>query len=158
MVEAGSVRSVALVDNMTAEVVDSPKGAVAVHDVLGTSPSQSATLPLISTKRGPNWFGPAAIVAGGITIASASLVLWSGIDTLSARKLFDASPTADKLAMGKDKQLRTNLFLGALITSGMATGVFVSLWKWNGSTVNSALTVLPPVMGLPTQISFSGSF
>jgi hypothetical protein len=85
-------------------------------------------------------------------------VLWSGMDTLSAREEFDATPTADKLATGKDKQLRTNLLLGATIASGMATGVFLSLWKWNGSTISSAVTVLPPVMGIPTQISVTGSF
>jgi tetratricopeptide (TPR) repeat protein len=159
MIEAGTVRSVALVEDNKMDEIDSSISAPVVKELARPPRKSTASSPMIfAPNRGPVWFGPAAIVAGGMTIASASLVLWSGMDTLSARKEFDAAPTADKLAAGKDKQLRTNLLLGATIASGMATGVFLSLWKWNGSTKSSALTVLPPVMGLPTQIVFAGSF
>lgn len=159
MIEAGSVRSVALVEDKTMDEVEPSKNvpmekepARLLQKTVMASPS------ILMPNRATNWAGPAAIVAGGITAASASLVLWSGIDTLSAKNEFVAAPTADKLAAGKDKQLRTNLLLGAMIASGMATGVFLSVWKWNGSTVRSAVMVLPPVMNLPAQIAVSGSF
>jgi hypothetical protein len=159
MVEAGSVRSVALVEEKKLDEIDQPKNAPMVKEAVRPLRQPTTPSPLISApNRTPGWYGAAAIVAGGMTVASASLVLWSGMDTLSAREEFDATPTADKLATGKDKQLRTNLLLGATIASGMATGVFLSLWKWNGSTISSAVTVLPPVMGIPTQISVTGSF
>ncbi len=159
MVEAGSVRSVALVEDKKRDEIAPPQNAPMVKQTDRSSRTPTEVAPLISVpNRASAWAGPTAIVAGGITVAAASLVLWSGIDTLSARNEFDAAPTADKLAAGKDKQLRTNLLLGAMVVSGMSTGVFLSVWKWNGSTVRSAVTVLPPVMSLPAQISVSGSF
>lgn len=159
MIEAGSVRSVALVEDIKIDKIEPPKNAPMVKAVERASPKPPVASPLMSAPNpAPGWSGPAAIVAGGITVAAGSLVLWSGIDTLSAKNKFVAAPTANKLAAGKDKQLRTNLLLGAMIASGMATGVFLSVWKWNGSTVRSAVTILPPVMSSPAQISVSGSF
>ena len=159
MIEAGSVRSVALVEDKEMDKIEPPKNAPMAKAVEHSSQKPAAASPLILTpNRAPSWPGPAAMVAGAMTVAAGSLVLWSGIDTLSAKNEFVAAPTADKLAAGKDKQLRTNLLLGAMIASGMATGVFLSVWKWNGSTVRSAVTIMPPVMSLPAQISVSGSF
>jgi len=159
MIEAGSVRSVALVEDIKMNEIAPSKNVPKENELEVSSRKPVMASPLIlAPNRTPSWSGPAAIVAGGISVASASLVLWSGIDTLSARNEFDATPTADKLAAGKDKQLRTNLLLGGMIVSGMATGVFLSVWKWKGSTVRSAVTVLPPVMNIPAQISVAGSF
>lgn len=155
MVEAGGVRSVALVEPKTDEEVEVQAKAPEPRRL------PPRTVPITSQSRpdqAPSWFGPAAIVTGGFTIVSASLLAWSGVDTLSARQEFDAAPTAEKLEAGKEKQLRTNLFIGATVVSGVATGVFLSLWKWNGSTVRSAVTVLPPIGALPTQMVLTGSF
>jgi len=157
-IEKGAVRSVALVATETPQSIEvgpEPEKKTVITPSLAIPPK---VVPKAAPKRSSNWFGPAAIVAGGATIVTSSLLVWSGIDTLAARDQFDVAPTADKLADGKSKQLRTNLFVGATVTSAIATGVFLSLWKWNGSTMNSGVTVLPPVFGLPMQVGAMGRF
>jgi hypothetical protein len=157
-IEKGTVRSVALVVTETVHSVETePKS-----EIKPVITRQTAFAPNAARKSNPksasNWFGPATIAAGGATVVTSSLLLWSGLDTLAARDQFDIAPTADKLADGKSKQLRTNLFIGATVTSAITTGVFFSLWKWNGPTMNSAVTVLPPVFGLPMQVGAIGRF
>jgi hypothetical protein len=155
-IEAGVVRSVALVEEEPAPKSEpSPTLAPMTRQPRSLPSVTPANLPI---KRSSNWFGPVAIVAGGATITTASLLVWSGIDTLSAREKFDADPTTENLAAGRDKQLRTNIFLGATVTSAIATGIFGSLWRWNGSGTNSAVTVLPPAFGLPMQVVATGRF
>lgn len=158
-IEKGVVRSVVLVESETPQSIEAMPVAEKKPDlVLSASFARDAAKKKPPQKPIANWFGPAAIVAGGATIVTASLLVWSGIDTLSAREQFDMAPTTDKLADGKDKQLRTNLLLGATVTSVIATGIFTSLWKLKGSPTNSAVTVLPPALGLPMQVMAIGRF
>lgn len=158
VIERGTVRSVALIIEKKKDVVEVPLVVPIVKASSNALPVQSAPFSTLGPNRTTNYYGPASIVAGGMTVVSASLLLWSGLDTLAARNDFDAAPTADKLAAGKDKQLRTNLFVGSTVTLGITTGVLFSLWKWKGSKSNSALIMLPPVWGLPAQLVATGSF
>jgi hypothetical protein len=160
MVEAGTVRSVALVEEPPIIATGTPAADSMPNPVPPKPKAISSTPPtsVSSANRSYGWLGPAAIVAGGVTVAAASLVLWSGMDTLSARKKFDAAPTDDKLAVGLDKQLRTNVLLGGAIGSGVVTAALISLWKWNGSTPKSAASVSLPIAGSPMQVVFTGSF
>lgn len=158
ILERGVVRAVALVPEKKGDEI-SPKLDVSLRPTASPSIAPLVEAPRISSHRKPmHWYGPAAIAAGGATIVSASLLLWSGLDTLDARKTFDVAPTADKLEAGKDKQFRTNVFIGATIGSALATATFVSLWQWGSVKTNSALTIVPPVAGLPMQMMATGSF
>lgn len=157
-IEKGAVRSVALVETETPLVIESAPAVEKESKVVRPAPIGTTIRSNPAPRRTLNWFGPAAIVAGGATLATSLLLIWSGIDTLSAREQFDLAPSSEKLAEGKDKQLRTNLFLGATVTSAIATGIFASLWKMNGSPSNSAVTVLPPAFGLPMQVVAIGRF
>lgn len=156
-VEKGGIRSVALVEMEPSPLVESVP-VIDKKPELALSASSLRKSAAIRATTSTNWFGPAAIVAGSATIVTSSLLVWSGVDTLTAREQFDITPTTEKLADGRDKQLRTNLFLGATVTSAIATGIFTSLWKWKGSPANSAVTVLPPSLGLPMQIMAIGRF
>lgn len=161
VVEAGSVRSVVLVEKPEPILRDAPAPESIVQTSVPTvskphSGAQSNTFP--PKNRAQGWLGSAAIAAGGVTVGAASLVLWSGMDTLAAKEEFDAAPTEEKLAAGKDKQFRTNAILGGAIGSAVVTAALISLWKWNGSTTKTAISVLPPVAGMPLQFGVMGSF
>lgn len=157
MIEAGSVRSVALVEVKPEEPVATPLMVPTPVPIASVSSHAPKVQPVRLTPT-PQRFGPAAIVAGGLTVVSSSLLVWSGIDTLSARAAFDAAPTTDKLEAGHDKQLRTNILIGTTITAGLATGVLLSLWKWDGPTMRAAVKIAPPVLGSPLHIGVTGSF
>lgn len=156
--ERGAVRAVALVPDKKDEAV--PSQSIEPPKLEATAPIASVMEPpkLSIQRKTMNWYGPAAIAAGGVALVSSSLLLWSGLDTLAAREQFDAAPSVDKLEAGKDKQFRTNLFVGATAGSLIATGAFLSLWRWGTTKTNSALTVVPPVAGLPMQLTVVGSF
>jgi tetratricopeptide (TPR) repeat protein len=161
MLEAGSVRSVALVEEPAKVETD----ALALAPVTRqNAPPTSLQSPLgrangpLPSNQSRRWLGPAAIVAGGATVVTGALVLWSGLDTLSAREDFDAAPTHDKLAIGKDKQLRTNVLLGSMAGSGVIAGALASWWLWGEPNRKSALIVMPPVAGMPMNFVLAGSF
>jgi hypothetical protein len=66
-------------------------------------------------------------VLGGITV-------WSGIDTLNQKDAFDQAPTQDNLDVGRQKQTRTNILIGATIGAGVLTGVVAVFFvDWKGS-------------------------
>lgn len=157
-VEVGSIRSVALVDEEKRDAPETPTNPPLVAQTAGSVPPLPGSKVISAPNRGSNWFGPVTIVTGALTVVSAGLLLWSGLDTLAARNEFDALPTAGKLATGKDKQLRTNLLVGSTVTTAVATGVFFSLWKRKESTLQAKMSIVPPVMGLPTQVVVMGSF
>ena len=57
---------------------------------------------------------PAVVwIGAGVTLAVAGITTWSGLDTLAERDAFLASPSQEELDRGRDKQLRTNVLLGA---------------------------------------------
>lgn len=105
-------------------------------------PPKSATAapppPPEPTVEKPRGLPPTVTYVGvGVTLALGGVLIWSGLDTQQARKDFDANPNrteADKQA-GLDKQLRTNVLLGATAVAGLATaGIALFATNWKGSS------------------------
>ncbi len=161
MLEEGSVRSVAFVEEPVKVETEAPAPASMPRQDVAPTPMQSLSGrgngPLASNQS-RRWLGPAAMVAGGATVVTGALVLWSGLDTLSARKEFDTAPTEDKLAIGKDKQLRTNVLVGSVVGSGVIAVTLASWWLWGEPNRKSALLIMPPVAGMPLNFVLAGSF
>jgi len=106
----------------------------------------------------PPW-GWGAVISGGVAcLAVSGVTVWSGLDTLAARRDFDAAPTYEKLYDGRAKQLRTNVLLGASLGLGALTGaaLTVLLVRRNPSAVRVAVT--PPILGQPFGLAAGGVF
>jgi hypothetical protein len=72
-----------------------------------------------------------AIAAGGVTLVSAGLTTWSGLDTVSRKDAFLAERTSQpKLGDAFAAQTRTNIFVGITIGLAVITGVVVVLTNW----------------------------
>jgi tetratricopeptide (TPR) repeat protein len=127
-IEAGATRSMALVPPETAK--PSPK-------LPPLSPIKTATLVPDKPSQGA-WVMPL-------------LIVWSGLDTQAARRSFDEDPTQDKLASGKDKQLRTNVLLGLSLGFGAATAGIISYWLGKPGADRAPAITLAPI--LPTHFS-----
>jgi hypothetical protein len=103
-------------------------GHAAAPRALGGAPVERGAEARPGKPLSPVWF----FVSLGATAAAGGLALWSGLDTVQARNAWDAHPTAAGLEEGRDKQLRTNVLLGA--TAGLALvsgalGVFATDWS-----------------------------
>lgn len=152
-VEAGGVRNMALVD------VSSDK-----LEVTAIPPKSEANKPApprpAAEVKAPAWMIPALVAGGAATATSVGLLVWSGLDTLAARRDFDGAPSLDKLEAGKDKQLRTNVLLGSSIGLGVFTGVVASLWlaKHREERPRVAVTPTLPAKGSALGVVVSGSF
>lgn len=85
------------------------------------------------------WSPVVVWIGGGITIAAGAASIWSGLDTLSARDSFVASPSQGGLDDGRTKQLRTNILFavtGVAATATVAAAVFFV--DWGGRRVEVA--------------------
>jgi hypothetical protein len=59
----------------------------------------------------------------GLSVLSASLLVWSGVDTENARTEFDADPTRDGLDDGRFRQARTNVLVATTTIFATATAL-----------------------------------
>lgn len=72
--------------------------------------------PVAGGSRGiPPWVSAVGL---GVTLVSAGVLIWSGIDTLDGVDAFNAMPTIEAFEAGEAKELRTNVLVG--ITAGLA--------------------------------------
>ncbi|MRG98445.1 hypothetical protein GF068_42010 [Polyangium spumosum] len=157
--EAGSVRSVALVAESAAEAPEeapkeAPKEAPRPIPKQMRPPAKPAPAP--RTER--PWLLPALAVGGAATVVSAGILVWSGVDTLAALDDFHAAPSWDKLYDGRDKQLRTNVLLGVSFGLGAITGALGSYWLAGRSGGEVKVGLAPPVLGGPGFVLATGSF
>lgn len=77
------------------------------------------------------------LVGGGLTAGAGAVLIWSGVDTVNQKKLFDAAPTQGKLDAGRSKQTRTNVLIGVtagLATLTAATAIFLVDWHRGDNT------------------------
>lgn len=107
-VEAGDVVSVALVPPPIA-----PAKSV--------EPEKPADKKPAAGGGGGGWSPAVFYVGGAVTLALAGVSVWSGLDTLQAKNAFDQNPTPDALDAGRQKQLRTNILIGATAGVGVLT-------------------------------------
>jgi hypothetical protein len=146
------VRSAALVEEPApAPAAPLPKKASAPLHPAAAAPKTAPTAP---------WLLPAlTISAGAATVAMTGATVWSGLDTLAARREFDANPTQDRLDMGRDKQLRTNALLGVSLGMGALTATAASVWIFGGRGGGQTQVALAlPVSGGPAMVTLGGSF
>jgi hypothetical protein len=62
-------------------------------------------------------------IGAGATVVSGSLLLWSGLDTLSARDRYVANPTEPGYRDGVDREHRTNILIGTTVGLGVASAL-----------------------------------
>jgi hypothetical protein len=119
-VEAGETVSVALMAPTTAPASG------------GTPPPP---VPAEQGQKKSRGLSPIVVVFGGaVTAVLGGITVWSGLDTLNQKDTFDQSPTQDNLDVGRQKQTRTNILIGATIGAGVLTGVVAIFFvDWKGS-------------------------
>ena len=71
-------------------------------------------------------------VSLGLTVASAGVLIWSGVDTLDGVDAFNAMPTPEGFEEGQDKELRTNVLIGITAGLGLVSLLFAILTDWDG--------------------------
>jgi len=80
------------------------------------------------------WF----FVGGAIaTVGLGAATVWSGLDVLSANDDYKKHPTLAGYNDGKDRELRTNVLIGATAVTGVATGVIALFTDFSGKASES---------------------
>lgn len=96
-------------------------------------PEPSVTDSDADRPRGPRRAHPAWFWGGLVaTAAAGGVTLWSGLDTRSAHQAFEAEPSEQAWESGRNKQLRTNILIGATAGLGAITvmlGAFGTDWS-----------------------------
>ncbi len=120
MLAAGSVTSVA-----QKPLTPAPAAAAAAP-----SPLPAQRTAEVATRRG---VPPIVVwVGAGLTLGATGVAVWSGIDTLDAKKSFDASPTQTQLDDGHSKETRTNVVIAVsagLFVATAATAIWLVDWR-----------------------------
>ncbi|HEX3596049.1 MAG TPA: hypothetical protein VHU80_13145 [Polyangiaceae bacterium] len=81
------------------------------------------------------WF----FVGGAIaTVGLGAATIWSGLDVLSANNTYKKNPTLPAYNDGKDRELRTNVLIGATSVVGAATAIVAVFTNWHGKTAETA--------------------
>lgn len=133
-VTAGTIVSVALIPP------EEPRPTAPLTSGEGRAPFAGAPAP--KPKEGSHGMSPAVFIVGTVlTVGAGGALVWSGLDTANARKLYDANPTPQGLDGGKFKQLRTNVLIG--VTSGLGALTLLSaiFTNWHGSASAEGSTV-----------------
>lgn len=72
-------------------------------------------------------------IGAGLTAVAGGVLVWSGLDTLSARDAYVANPTESGYNDGVGRETRTNVLIGVTATLGVATAVGALLFTdWSG--------------------------
>ena len=115
---------------------------------------------------------PAFFIGGAVvTVALAGAAVWSGMDTLSAHDDYNAERSGpvdyqrglEEYEDGRDKQLRTNILIGAASGAALVTGVLALVTDWSGDGSTAAKAPVRWQMATqPTKgggaMSLKGSF
>ncbi len=78
----------------------------------------------------PVWVSISALVA---TAAVGGVLVWSGVDTLDGVPAYEANPTAEALADGQGRELRTNLLIGGTSVLAATTLLLMIFTDWGGA-------------------------
>ncbi|MGE0790403.1 MAG: tol-pal system YbgF family protein [Sandaracinaceae bacterium] len=99
--------------------VGAPAELVRVLTVEERPPGGSAPSPDPSVDAGTDGLDPWVFGVGvGLTVVAASILVWSGIDTLDGLDAFNHMPTRPAFEEGEAKELRTNVLI--VVTSSLA--------------------------------------
>lgn len=99
-------------------------------------------------------------VGVGLTVASAGVLIWSGLDTLDGVEAFEESPTLDEFEAGETKERRTNWLIGVTAGLGAVTVLLAVLTDWDGDpgAPADAARVAPVLAPSQLGLAVSGSF
>ncbi|HEX4339282.1 MAG TPA: hypothetical protein VH062_25415 [Polyangiaceae bacterium] len=87
----------------------------------------------------PHGLSPWFFVGGAIaTVGLGAATVWSGLDVLSANDTYKKHPTLPAYNDGRDRELRTNVLIGATAVAGAATGVIAIFTNWHGKGAEKA--------------------
>lgn len=94
-------------------------------------------------------------MGAGATVALAAVLVWSGVDTLSARDAYLQNPTEAGYNDGVGRETRTNVLVGVTAGLGVATLVCATLLTdWSGGRATPTVAALPG----GAQVGWTGSF
>ncbi len=98
-------------------------------------------------------------VGAGLTLVSAGLLVWSGLDTLSARDAYVANPTEEGYDDGVGRELRTNVFVGTTVLLGAATLVGAAFFtQWSRPAHATTMRVVAAPLAQGAQAALVGTF
>jgi hypothetical protein len=143
-VEAGDVVSVAVVP---------PPAAGA------PPPAPPAPAPAPEHHPSHGWSPIVVYFGGAVTLALAGITVWSGVDTLQQKDAFDKAPTQNNLDVGRQKETRTNVLIGA--TAGVAALTAVAaivLVDWHAPSERKEKSPGVQVGAGPGSLLVRGSF
>ena len=102
--------------------------------------------PRVATDARPRRpLSPAVFWVGvGLTAVSSGLLVWSGLDTLSARDAYVAAPTQSLYQSGVASEVRSNVFVGTALGLALTTALTgILLTEWSPARRSAAM--LPSV-------------
>lgn len=141
--------------------VDAPPRPVKqtpTHREPATARATARTTPRASG----GWPRTVVYAGAGVTAALGGVTLWSALDTQSAHDDYVKAPTHSAFEDGEQKQLRTNILLGATAATALATAaiaLFHTDWKGERLTVAPVAPNAPNAKGATgATVILSGSF
>lgn len=136
------------VDLVLEAPAEAPPPAPAVPAV-PAAPVAPAVVAVPSEAPAPRGLSPAVFAVGaGLTAVSAGLLVWSGLDTLSARDAYVQSPSEAGYNDGVALELRTNVLVVSTAVLGVTTAVVGALFtRWGTTRGGRARAVLTPAVG-----------
>lgn len=102
----------------------------------------------------PWFFG----IGAGVTVALGAVTIWSGLDTLSAHDDYEKDQTQAGYEDGQDRELRTNVLLGATAVAAAATITFAIFTDWDGSEKKPSARVGAGVIAGGPALVVHGAF
>lgn len=159
-------------------VVEGKKGSKVARETPSATPGVATSVALVVPADAPppvvrppppapepeKWrgFSPAVVaVAGGLTAASAVVMVVSGLETLGQRQTFDKNPTQQNLDSGRSSETRTNVFVGVTIGLGVLTGaiaLFLTDWRGHAKTETRMEGPSARLLVGPTSLGVGGAW
>ena len=91
--------------------------------------------------RRTGWSPVIVYFGGALTLALAGITVWSGIDTLQQKDVVRPHPSQNNLDVGRQKEARTNVLLGARSVgrrAHRATAIVLVDWRGDGARRSQA--------------------
>lgn len=86
-----------------------------------------------------------------VTLGLGGALAWSALDTLSGRDAYAQNPTQAGLDDGRDRELRTNVLIGATAAMGLTTILVGGFTRWRSARAPTPIAAVSPggaVLGL----------
>ncbi|MEZ4389499.1 MAG: hypothetical protein R3A48_00275 [Polyangiales bacterium] len=136
------------------EPAPEPPPAVAAPTPTPVAPPPAVEAPPPAARPLSPWvFG----VLLGATAVTGGTLLWSGVDTLSARDTYVAQPTEQRYLDGVGLQTRTNALLATTATLAAATALTAGFTEWRGARAARVTALAAPLPG-GASLGVVGSF